>query len=210
MNSFLDLPAELRLRIYGLIATPTNAPFSAYHGLYLSCRQIAAELDHEAPKILKSFVSDLESCIPGAQLTISTTFLAPLHLNVTLDPDMYPTRDSVTSSHPLVSSIRLHVNSITIGWPEGCQFSLRGQVGGALWLFKIVPYVAAEIKARRVVVHTSQMHSNLAAQCNTLLLYQTTGWTSALSVEAVGGELYRAKVVWDRCELKCRKRKRAK
>jgi hypothetical protein len=50
--AFLRLPTELRLAIYTVMAIPDTAPFSAYHGLYMSCRQIKLEMDDQCAKVL--------------------------------------------------------------------------------------------------------------------------------------------------------------
>lgn len=51
------LPAEIRNEIYGMIATPTDAPFSEYKGLYLSCRQIKQEMDYECSRVFEKHVT---------------------------------------------------------------------------------------------------------------------------------------------------------
>lgn len=45
----LKLPAEIRVKIYAIIASevPYDAPLSAYDGLRLSCRLIKQEFEHE-------------------------------------------------------------------------------------------------------------------------------------------------------------------
>lgn len=86
--SFLTLPTELRLQIYGLIVVPVDAPFSAYVGLYLSCHQVKAEIDTEAPKVLDLCLSDIKKSALGMNITASANNLFPathLHL-LAVDP----------------------------------------------------------------------------------------------------------------------------
>jgi hypothetical protein len=81
--SFLSLPAELRFQIYGIIAIPT-IPFSAYHGMYLSCRQVKSELDEEGIKAVKAYVADIAAITPGIEIKI-TSGIPSVRLSLRLD-----------------------------------------------------------------------------------------------------------------------------
>ncbi|KAI1683713.1 hypothetical protein KJE20_06218 [Pyrenophora tritici-repentis] len=95
MASFLDLPAETRLQIYSYMAIPDTTPFSAYHGLYLSCRQVRAEMDDECGKILGEYLPTIKpqarwNFISSPVMTIPGNFLAMQHIR--LDLRHYPTQ----------------------------------------------------------------------------------------------------------------------
>jgi hypothetical protein len=81
MPLLLELPLELRNQIYAIIATPTEAPFFEYKGLYLSCHQIKEEMDSECPKAFEEHLIQVHEYY-GAKnstlLTLDTNF--PMHL----------------------------------------------------------------------------------------------------------------------------------
>lgn len=56
---FSKFPAEIRIKIYSYM-TVDSAPFSQFRGLYLSCRQAKAEMDHELPPAMKAMVKALQ------------------------------------------------------------------------------------------------------------------------------------------------------
>lgn len=68
-KGFLDLPPELRVRIYEYL---TNESFKGYKGLYLSCRQIFREVHYERMKYFDRAKADIES------ITGEYTFLLEL------------------------------------------------------------------------------------------------------------------------------------
>ncbi|KAF2865772.1 hypothetical protein BDV95DRAFT_623534 [Massariosphaeria phaeospora] len=58
-SRFLNLPAELRLQIYGYLSIPQTGPTSEGKGLSLSCRQIKHEMDIECTKQMNVFIRDI-------------------------------------------------------------------------------------------------------------------------------------------------------
>jgi hypothetical protein len=77
MTSFLDLPAELRIDIYGYIigsldGAPTSARLKEYRSFLLSCSQVHNELEAEALKVTNAFLAQVQSAW--------TITAAPLHL----------------------------------------------------------------------------------------------------------------------------------
>jgi len=74
-TSFLDLPAELRFKVYHFINEMNDVPMSAFKGLYLSCHQTKKEMDIECIERIRRTITqawDHESsaCI----LELSKTF----------------------------------------------------------------------------------------------------------------------------------------
>jgi hypothetical protein len=61
--SFFQLPAEIRVDIYGLMALPFEVPVSEYRGLYMSCRQVKMEMDYECSKVLEKYVTKCEAIL---------------------------------------------------------------------------------------------------------------------------------------------------
>jgi hypothetical protein len=80
--SFLCLPLELRLQIYGYISFPHDAPLSQYQGLYLSCQQIKNELDDEGAKVVRAFFSRLEARLRTCTITTPSSLVDMQHIYV--------------------------------------------------------------------------------------------------------------------------------
>jgi len=110
--AFLSLPTELRFAIYSIIAIPDTAPFSAYHGLYMSCRQVKTEMDGECGKVLLEHLRQLQSTFQDQQyflqLTVANTFPAMLHARLSFDSNIY------TLSDVLNELVSLHLESLTL------------------------------------------------------------------------------------------------
>lgn len=79
---FLDLPAEIRIKIYDIIAVPTDGPLRDYKGLYLACRQIKEEMDHEVVQSMARYLKGWKAkwaenpSTSGITMTIPATFSA--------------------------------------------------------------------------------------------------------------------------------------
>ncbi|CAE7185786.1 hypothetical protein CFE70_006352 [Pyrenophora teres f. teres 0-1] len=85
MTSFLQLPSEIRLQVYSHMAIPFTTPFSAYRGLYLSCRQIRAEMDDECGKILGEYLHTIKAGLEddvSTAMTIPGDFLSMQHVRL--------------------------------------------------------------------------------------------------------------------------------
>jgi hypothetical protein len=65
MFDFLGLPTELRFMVYREISDPLTACVSDYKGMYLSCRQLKAEMDQECPKPLARYLETEGGPEPG-------------------------------------------------------------------------------------------------------------------------------------------------
>ncbi|KAF2743544.1 hypothetical protein M011DRAFT_480686 [Sporormia fimetaria CBS 119925] len=76
---FLSLPGELRIKIYEIIAVPTTTPHSAYHGLYLSCKQIWSEMEYHIPKILAKYLQELARTMPVQGVTGFSITHSPIY-----------------------------------------------------------------------------------------------------------------------------------
>jgi len=62
-SPFIELPAELRLRVYNFVvsAIPLAAPPTQYRGLLYSCRLVRRELEPEILKRMTAFLLDVQS-----------------------------------------------------------------------------------------------------------------------------------------------------
>jgi hypothetical protein len=58
--SFLSLPPELRCLVYAHTIS-SHETFRENHGLYLSCKLIKQEMDHEQKRVIQSHIEDLQS-----------------------------------------------------------------------------------------------------------------------------------------------------
>lgn len=83
--SFLDLYLELRLEVYSYM-TPAVKDFehADYQGLYLSCKQIKAEMDDECVKPMKKIMAELK-----------TSQGCPIHVSI---PSTYSQIKNITIS----------------------------------------------------------------------------------------------------------------
>jgi hypothetical protein len=74
MFVFLALPTELRFMVYHHVSDPVATCLSDYKGMYLSCRQIKAEMDQECPRPLSKYL-EMEGGPEPGQLNLQ---LVPL------------------------------------------------------------------------------------------------------------------------------------
>ena len=84
-TSFLDLPAELRFKVYHFINEMNDVPMSAFKGLYLSCHQTKEEMDTECIERIRRTITqawdhESSSCI----LEISKTFAKARAAKITI------------------------------------------------------------------------------------------------------------------------------
>lgn len=79
---FLDLPAELRIKVYNAINMNNAVPMSMFKGLYWSCRQVKDEMHYECTQKMESMVT--AAATSGA-----------LHLDLTLYGDFEAVREVV-------------------------------------------------------------------------------------------------------------------
>ena len=102
-RGFLDLPPELRLKVYQHIS-PTHSGFDYddWQGLYSSCRLVKYEMDNECPKLIQIALRDVLSheCVFALEATFfngtgythkPTKFphLKRIHITLHLDVDAY-------------------------------------------------------------------------------------------------------------------------
>ena len=102
--SFLHLPTELRFHIYSYISIPDAAPFSAYRGLFLSCKQIALELIQEAPKTILTHITKTLSQTPNMSVSHAPCRRAPSSR----------ARQTIAQGNPRAKSFGLHDIRITL------------------------------------------------------------------------------------------------
>jgi hypothetical protein len=86
--SFLSFPPELRCLVYAHTAS-SHETFREYHGLYLSCKLIKQEMDHEQKRVIQSHIEDLQSKYEAEggvelSLTLSTTDAISRNLQLSL------------------------------------------------------------------------------------------------------------------------------
>jgi hypothetical protein len=107
---------ELRFAIYTVIAIPDSAPFSAYYGLHMSCRQIKLEMDDQCAKVLGAHLHRLKATLQAApffaQLTIPNTFPAMQHVQLSFAIDV------LKMSRGLKALTDLYLESITVVAPR--------------------------------------------------------------------------------------------
>jgi hypothetical protein len=100
--SFPALPYELRAAIYAYAAVPFVSLFD-YRGLYLSCKQVRSECNHECALALRSLLRSLRDSTPdicaeipeadafsgtcSLRLHLSTATFTDYHLHVQRPPD---------------------------------------------------------------------------------------------------------------------------
>jgi hypothetical protein len=77
--SFLSLPPELRCLVYAH-TTSSHETFREYHGLYLSCKLINQEMDHEQNQVILSHIKDMQSTYPAESSYVELS-LAPSTTN---------------------------------------------------------------------------------------------------------------------------------
>jgi hypothetical protein len=110
--SFLDLAAELRLKIYSYMAVPEVDAFSQYHGLYLSCHQTQAEMDKECGAILSAHLESIRTLLEeGASFTIPASFLEMQHISLEIDFATY--QHPLNHTQSLLKLLRLRLSTIT-------------------------------------------------------------------------------------------------
>jgi len=152
--TFLSLPTELRFAIYAIIAIPDTAPFTAYHGLYMSCRQVKTEMDGECGKVLRERLRQLQSTFQDQQgflqLTVADTFPAMLHARLSFDYSVYRLSDVLNG---LVS---LHLESLTLTCvdPNSCPTEVYNFFN---WTLKALPGNMSGLRPcmRRLIVETT-------------------------------------------------------
>jgi hypothetical protein len=124
---FLELPPELRFHVYAIITIPRDAPFSAYSGVYLSCKQIKAEIDQEGAKATKSYLAYLTSIIPNIAISSTKSPASLSNLHLTLSPVFYATLTSVPSTLILDQfSAYIPLRSASPSYPEPGKKMLSG------------------------------------------------------------------------------------
>jgi hypothetical protein len=110
--SFLKLPTELRLKIYSYMAIPNEVPFSQYHGLYLSCHQIQAEMDRECGAILSAHLSSIRGQLTWAKFNVPDTFLEMQHIRLAIN--VANSQPYMCSNPQLNKLLQLRLTTLTI------------------------------------------------------------------------------------------------
>jgi hypothetical protein len=116
MTSFLDLPAELRIDIYGYLigsldGALTSARLKEYRSFLLSCSQVHNELEAEALKVTNAFLAQVQSAW--------TITAAPLHL-----PTLTKLSDTVSIPIGVPGAVKIfHYESVWV--PTKRYYKLR-------------------------------------------------------------------------------------
>jgi hypothetical protein len=113
---FLDLPAELRLSVYGYLCNIHTTPFAACQGLYLSCRSIKAEIDSEGARITGADLADIQSRLLVSSFDIPTSFSAMHHVRLIMERHARDDHSSVLHDLKLLSGT--HITSLTVSIHE--------------------------------------------------------------------------------------------
>jgi len=119
----LEAPAEIRLAIYGQIVPGGFLPYAHhrnYMGLFLSCRQICAEMKHEAiraaPAILDKYQSNEEETLMALRPLRPLEFSSLMHVTISVPRwalfSLTAQEKIFTAMAPL---LELHLSSLTIG-----------------------------------------------------------------------------------------------
>jgi hypothetical protein len=149
--SFLDLPPEMRFQVYAYIAIPDSAPFSDYHGMYLSCKQIRTEMNKECGRVLGSHLKAIQTSLIKMSITIPTTFLAMQHIHLTYDfPRPREPSNTYPFFEPLSRLLDLRLASLTVTTAKGSRQWFTRMVWPIEWVFS--RFYREEIHARRIVV----------------------------------------------------------
>jgi hypothetical protein len=125
MSPLLELPAELRLRIYNFVVStiPLSAPPAQYAGLLYSCKFIRQELEPEILKRMTVFLFDVQDrCRHVHPEDMVDDRLQDLEFNVPQDlPSLYNLRVQRPSYHklftrddPFMALMYIYFNTLSI------------------------------------------------------------------------------------------------
>jgi hypothetical protein len=113
---FLDLPAELRLSVYGYLCNIHTTPFAACQGLYLSCRSIKAEIDSEGARITGADLADIQSRLLVSSFDMPTSFSVMHHVRLIMERRARDDRGPVF--HDLKLMLGIHATSLMVSIHE--------------------------------------------------------------------------------------------
>jgi hypothetical protein len=114
---FLDLPSELRIKIYQAINMMNTVPMDEFIGLYESCRLVQKEMDYECTAKTDRMVAD---ALTPTNLSLSVQLLSRFDLSrmvwVDLDAAILAHDEPPTASDamPFVRLARLPLESLTV------------------------------------------------------------------------------------------------
>jgi hypothetical protein len=203
---FLDIPLEIRLHVYSYIAFPTSGPFSDYRGLYLSCQQIKAEINEEAPKICRSFLDRFSLANPGHLFEYGVTLPGLYDLHLTLD--YHTSGQHSVSLESFKSILSLHYTSVTITIrPEDTiarsshAFSRTSQVAYAsqiaLDLTKLLAHADELIHVQRIVLKLPTMDIIMNEMWSRSL--EIPYWKMTMEVERILYKPGHGILIWSQC-----------
>ncbi|KAF1994821.1 hypothetical protein P154DRAFT_612596 [Amniculicola lignicola CBS 123094] len=130
--SLLDLPPELRLKVYSHISPSLDCHPWHYQGLLLSCRQIQLEVEDEAVKSMVRYlkgVADAWDTIFTLPLGIKmpTSFANAKHVTASISMSILKSGVGAKFMEPLSPLARLHLSSLTLDFhsrdSEGDDFA---------------------------------------------------------------------------------------
>jgi hypothetical protein len=150
--SFLALSAELRIQVYGYAVSLEEMSFSYYVGLYMSCRQIKREIDHEGARIHCAQLSRMIPKMLGVRIEMPTSFRDCRYLRLSLSTS-YHHRGRRT----LHCLFALHLGSIEITWDEDDRYTFYDN--RIYMVTHRFPFKLAELNTGRMVIHRPYMHN---------------------------------------------------
>jgi hypothetical protein len=166
--SFFDIPPEIRLEIYGYVANLNSAPFIDAHGLFLSCRQINDEMEHEGRKLLRSQYATTKRNLPtggGILFDIPTTFHQLRHLRISLSTAVF------TTYGPPIDPYILDQLQVILGLDLDSLTVTVHEEANAPWSDDNFEYIG-----RQILVRAMKGDSALKAQKLVVDLPQLTLW----------------------------------
>jgi hypothetical protein len=201
---FLDLPLEIRLHVYSYIAFPTSGPFSDYYGFYLSCQQIKAEIDEEAPKICRRFLDKFSLANPGHLFDHGITLPGLYDLHLTL---YYTSGRHGVGVESFKSILSLYYTSVTIAIKRPShvlsgviQVACASQI--AVDLTKLLVHADEPINVQRIVLKLPSMDPSvthwimreIGSRSSEIPCWKTTSKVERPLVEVGQGIL-----IWNNC-----------
>ncbi|KAH7079600.1 hypothetical protein FB567DRAFT_606957 [Paraphoma chrysanthemicola] len=198
---FLDLPTELRFQVYTIFAIPRDAPFSAYSGLYLSCKRFKAEMDQEVGKITTTYLQDLanrERDVIVSKLNSSPS-LERLHLNLSNPPEDSSALFRVLTF--IVKLLSLHTASVNISFTSSNVHLDTDQFLNAMSLFNfITPCIGIETQTSKLVLEypAGYWSEPEVMARGGLPDVPVLGWSSFWQVEAIDEDTSKAIATWAR------------
>jgi hypothetical protein len=179
---FLGLPREMRNMIYAHTAVFKDTHFSAYHGLYLSCRRVRTEMDEECGRVLTSHLNAIRAGMDAniEKMDIGSSLLEQLNPRVQVVITQIDFGSS-TSKALLIDLLGLYLTSLTLVVDVNRHFLVSFQV---LWGVRD-GLREKGIHTKRIVIQTSTLDEISAS------VMVHTDWNAGLDTDNKTGDGYR-------------------